>query len=79
MSGPGAEETCESCCEKYKQIFVLRNTKGRALLAKGQLSSSVGMDENFLPPSQGFELGALQGKIRIRDPRDENGALLPNK
>ena len=25
MSGPGTEETYESCCEKYKQIFVLRN------------------------------------------------------
>lgn len=56
------------------QVFVLRNTKGRALLAQGQQCQ---LTTEGLSLKHGFKLGSLVGKIRVTNPRDENGAPLP--
>jgi len=59
MSGPGTEETYESCCEKYKQIFVLRNrTDDGAVPALMDLFHSTG--SVLLRHEIAYALGQMQ-------------------
>ena len=59
MSGPGSEETYESCCEKYKQIFALRNrTDDGAVPALMDLFHSTG--SVLLRHEIAYALGQMQ-------------------